>query len=111
MRTNGCEPSAYPGLVCLGLVTRSSVAQQAGLRDALKALPDVPNADWPLLLFALCAAVLGFLGLWCLAKALGSACGPGPAESEEGKGEGTRGDLPSDQGEDPCCWKKSKSPS
>jgi hypothetical protein len=85
MSTNRSELPAYAGPACLGLAANSPLAQQAGVRDALKGLPDVPNADWPYLLLALCGAVLGFLALWVLAKAVRSACGPDPADNKQGR--------------------------
>jgi hypothetical protein len=36
-------------------------------------LLDMPNGDWPYLLVGLCAAILGFLVLWWVAKVVRSA--------------------------------------
>ena len=108
MSTSWPEVLAYPGLLCLGLVASSPLAQHARLRDVLKGLPNIPNAKWPLLLVALCAAVLGLLGIWCVVKALCSASGPGPTEREDGKGERTRDDVRSHQGEHPCSSNQPK---
>jgi hypothetical protein len=42
------------------------------IRQAFKLL-DRPAGDWPFLLCVLCAAIIGFLGLWYLANSIGSA--------------------------------------
>ena len=50
-------------------------------------LLDRPDGDWPIVLCALCASILGFLGLWFVAKVIGSVCGCGLTDCREGSGE------------------------
>jgi hypothetical protein len=96
---------ARVGLARPGLVGLSPPAdRQGGLRDALRGLPDVPNADWPLLLLAVCGAVLALLALWGLAKALR---GPDPTESQEG-GRRDKGRLPSESRRTPMLLEETK---
>ena len=40
--------------------------------DVFKWLLDRPDGDWPIALCAVCASILGFLGLWFVAKVIGS---------------------------------------
>jgi hypothetical protein len=86
-------PLECVGLACPGLASTSPPAgSEGGLRNALRWLPDVPNADWPCLLLALCGGILVLLALWSLARIIGSARGPDPTGQNEGKDQCDRDD-------------------